>query len=216
MERAQLSCISRNHLCQLKVKQKAILITKSKTNYLIPFSSLFFLEYWAWHWWLNYSPSQPVCVLVFLLCPGMMHACLLMAAPMEMRTNIPLSIKYNENLLPFRFFSSPCSFLSDFPLPPSSNEVSCWLHLFFVSKGFFFAALKTQEDVCELRRRWSRILSYCSLLTQQVLICSHAGHFFPFTFMCSSTKTAFLWSFLLYILLCSLGTSLYYHSTNML
>ena len=40
----------------------------------------------------------------------------------------------------------------------------------------------------ELRRRWSRIVSHCSLLTQQVLICPHPGHFFPPHFYVSQAR----------------------------
>lgn len=164
------------------------------------FFTLFFLERYACHRWVNYSSSHLLQVLIFSglggddAYPGLLsntpQQSLSLAVPVEIRTNTLPSIRCSNNS---SCLNSLALLLS---LPPFPNEVSCWLHLFFIwsSPLFFFsfrAAFKTKEQVCELRRRWSRTVSYCSFVDTAGADSPSRWPFFPFHVSCfPSTKRA--------------------------
>lgn len=116
---------------------------------------LFFLfleteKFYACHWWVNYSSSHPVYELIISslsrddayigLLLIMAQQSLLLAVPVEISTNTLPSIKYSDNsscLNSLALLVLFCFFLW-LSLPPFPNEVSCWLHLFFIKPFFLF------------------------------------------------------------------------------
>lgn len=110
--RAQLSCISRIFISrQIKMEQKAS--NKNLADKFLFFIPLFSFESSACHWWVNYSSSHPVYVLIFSSLPRdetrigllltMAQKSLLLAV--KIRMNTPPSVKCSDNSSPLNFLA---------------------------------------------------------------------------------------------------------------